>query len=83
MSDVPDRVREQARPGRPDGRRGPRRERVAVEGVGTEEHPPDGEDTFGWLVIDGEYACHFAEYEALPARAGEKVRLRAGCCAAR
>src|SRR5262249_5520404 len=47
-----------------------------VEGVVTEAHPPDGEDTFGWLVVAGQVACYFAEHEALPASEGQRVKIR-------
>jgi hypothetical protein len=47
-----------------------------VEGTVTEVHPPDEEDTFGWLVLDDRVSCLFDEGEPLPASTGQKVKIR-------
>jgi hypothetical protein len=47
-----------------------------VEGTVTEAHPPDEEDTFGWLVLDDKVSCLFDEHEPLPAAEGQKVKIR-------
>jgi hypothetical protein len=47
-----------------------------VEGTITEAHPPDEEDTFGWLVLDDKVSCLFDEDEPLPATVGQKVKIR-------
>jgi hypothetical protein len=47
-----------------------------VAGTVTEAHPPDEEDTFGWLVLDDRVSCLFDEGEPLPATVGQTAKIR-------